>query len=80
MNYPKDMSYNDRLLTLNLLPLEYRRDLKDLVVILKAKVSPVDLDHQDFSGKPKYTIASAMHENLTSIYLICKTKLFETLI
>ena len=48
LNYPKDMSYKDRLLKLNLLPLEYRRDLKDLVRIFKVKAGHVDLGHQDF--------------------------------
>ena len=48
MNYPKDMSYNDRLLKLNLSPLGYRRHLKDQVLILKAKVGHVDLSRQDF--------------------------------
>ena len=41
LNYPKDMSYKDRLLKLNLLPLEYRRDLKDLVLIFKARAGHV---------------------------------------
>ena len=31
------MSYKDRFLKLNLLPLRYRMDLKDLVLIFKAK-------------------------------------------
>ena len=48
LNYPKDMSYKDRLLKLNLLPLEYRRNLKDLVLIFKATAGHVDLAHHDF--------------------------------
>ena len=47
-NYPKGMSYKDRLLKLDLLPLEYRRNLKDLVLIFKAKAGHVDLGHHDF--------------------------------
>ena len=39
LNYSKDMSYKDRLRKLNLLPLEYRRDLKDQ--------GHVDLGHHD---------------------------------
>ena len=46
LNYPKDMSYKDRLLKLNLLPLEYRRDMKDLVLIFKPNAGHVDLGHQ----------------------------------
>ena len=48
LNYPKGRSYKDRLLKLNQLPLEYRRELKDLVVIFKAKAGLVDLGHQGF--------------------------------
>ena len=42
------MSYKDRLLKLNLLPLEYRRNEKDLVLIFKARAGHVDLGHHDF--------------------------------
>ena len=48
LNYPKDISYKDRLLKLDLLPLENGRDLKDLVLIFKAKAGHVDLGHHDF--------------------------------
>ena len=53
VNYPKDISYKDRLLKLDLLPLENRRDLKDLVLIFKAKAGHVDLDHHDFFRQTK---------------------------
>ena len=43
LNYPKDMSYKDRFLKLNLLPLEYRMDLKDLVLIFKAKAGQTEI-------------------------------------
>ena len=65
LNYPKDMSYKDRLLNFDLLPLEYRTDLKDLVLILKAKVGYVDFVDLGF-----YTIVNAMHANLTTTYLV----------
>ena len=48
LNYPKGRSYKDRLLKLTLLPLEYRRELKDLVLIIKAKAGLVDLGHHGF--------------------------------
>ena len=70
LNYPKDINYKDRLLKLDLLPMENRRDLKNLVLIFKAKAGHVDLGHQDFSGKRKYARARAMHANLTTIYLM----------
>ena len=48
LNYPRDMSYRDRLLKLSLLPLEYRREMKDLVLIYNARAGHIDLGHQDF--------------------------------
>ena len=48
LTYPKDMSYKDRLLKLNLLQLEYRRNFKDLVLIFKAWAGHADLGHHDF--------------------------------
>ena len=44
----KGMSYRDRLLKLSLLPLEYRREMKDLVLIYNARAGHVNLGHQDF--------------------------------
>ena len=48
LNYPSNMSYRDRLLKLSLLPLEHRREMKDLVLIHNARAGHVDLGHQDF--------------------------------
>ena len=44
----KGMSYRDRLLKLSLLPLEYRREMKDLVLIYNARAGHVDLGYKDF--------------------------------
>ena len=48
LNYPRDISYRDRLLKLSLLPLEYRREMKDLVLIYNARADYIDLGHHDF--------------------------------
>ena len=48
LNYPRDMPYRDRLLKLSLLPLEYRREMKDLVLIYNARAGNIDLGHHDF--------------------------------
>ena len=37
LNYSKDMSYTERLIATNLLPLEFRREISDLLLVLKAK-------------------------------------------
>ena len=48
LNYARDISYRDRLLKRSLLPLEYRREMKDLVLIYNARAGYIDLGHQDF--------------------------------
>ena len=48
LNYPRDISYRDRLVKLSLLPLEYRREMKDLVLIYNARAGHIDLGHQYF--------------------------------
>ena len=48
LNYPRDMSNRDRLVKLSLLPLEYRREVKDLELIYNARAGHIDLGHQYF--------------------------------
>ena len=66
------MSHKDRLLKLNLLPLEYRKYLKDLVLIFKAKAGHVDLGHQDIFRHTEihYRTRNASKLNSTTIYLM----------
>ena len=44
LNYPKNLTYKERLIELNLLPLEYRRDFSDLIFSFKSKVGLVSTD------------------------------------
>ena len=72
------LTNKDRFAKLNLLPLEYRRDLKDLVLIFKTKAGHIDLSsHQDFFHQTENT---PLHASLTIPFTLCKTKLFKTLI
>ena len=48
LNYQRDMSYIDRLVKLSLLPLEYRREVKDLELIYNARAGHIDVGHQYF--------------------------------
>ena len=48
LNYPRDMSYRDRLVKLSLLPLECRREMKALVLIYNTGAGHIDLGHQYF--------------------------------
>ena len=42
--YPKDMCYKERLQKINLLPLEFRREISDLILLFKAKYNLITLD------------------------------------
>ena len=45
LNYPNDLNYKQRLLKLSLLPLEYRRDSKDTILLFKHRLGLIVLDH-----------------------------------
>ena len=71
------MSYRDRFLKLNLLPLRYRMDLKDLVIIFKAK------GYQDFHLQTEIHHRTRNACKVFKVKLphtLCKTKLCKTLI
>ena len=48
LSYPRDMSYRDRLVKLSLLPLEYRREMKDLELMYNARAGHIGLGHQSW--------------------------------
>jgi len=48
LNHPRDMSYRDRLVKFSLLPLESRREMKDLVLIYNARAGHIDLGQSYF--------------------------------
>ena len=50
LNYPQNLSYKDRLIELNLLPLEYRKEISDLIFFFncKSKVGLVTTDLRKF--------------------------------
>ena len=56
LNYSKNLTYKERLIELNLLPLEYRREISDLIFFFKSKVGLVTTDLRKFlyTFKPKY--------------------------
>ena len=45
LNYPSDLNYKQRLLKLSILPLEYRRDLKDVILLFKSRLGLIDLQN-----------------------------------
>ena len=45
LNYPSDLNCKQRLLKLSILPLEYRRDLKDVILLFKSRLGLIDLQN-----------------------------------
>ena len=56
LNYPPDMSYTRRLARTNLLPLEFRREISDLMLLFKSRAGLIFTDVNDFlcTFEPKY--------------------------
>ena len=48
LDYPQDMDYKQRLIKLSLLPLEYRRQIRDLIFLFKIRTGFLDIDHSCF--------------------------------
>jgi hypothetical protein len=48
LNYPKEMTYTERLITTNLLPLQFRREITDLMLLNKSKTELIPMDVNNF--------------------------------
>ena len=44
LNYPLDLKYADRLIKMNILPLEFRRDISDLCLVFKSRNGAITMD------------------------------------
>ena len=56
LNYPQNPKYVDRLIMINILPLEFRRDISDLCVVFKSRIGAITMDVNNFmyTYKPGY--------------------------
>ena len=45
LGYLKEKNYNQRLISLSILPLEYRREIAELILLLKSKLGQSDIIH-----------------------------------
>ena len=45
LGYPENMNYKERLSNLGIMPLEYRREMADLILFFKFQTGVVDLDY-----------------------------------
>ena len=56
LSYPQDLKYADRLIKLNILPLEFRRDISDICLLFKSRAGAVttDVNHFIHTYEPGY--------------------------
>ena len=73
LNYPKNMSYQERLIKTNLLPLEFRREILDLQLFYKSKnrLIPMDVNNYLRTYDPGYT---SRHYDENNFYFITNHK------
>lgn len=77
LNYPADMSYKQRLSKLNLLPLEYRRDMCDLVFFHKCLHGQYSLNLDNYvQRRPESRYLIRSHEPNNFIEFKCRTNYF----
>ena len=48
LNYPANIDYRERLIKINLLPLDIRRNIKDLLFLFKCRAGLLDIQLPDF--------------------------------
>ena len=70
-----DSSYSDRLMKLNLIPLSYWLELKDIVFFFKCKVGVYELDIQQFIEQPPHQSTRSSSGDFLCPNL-CRTSLF----
>ena len=74
LNYPANIEYRERLIKLNLLPLDIRRNIKDLLFFFKCRAGLLDIQLPDFVlNRPplKYNFRSYGVNNISDIK--CRT-------
>ena len=76
LNYPKNMSYPERLVETNLLPLEFRREMSDLQPLYKAKMGLISMDINKYllisTYEPGYK--SRRNYNVNNFHFVLKHK------
>ncbi len=77
LNYPKDMTYKERLLKLKLLPLGYCRDISDLVFFHKCVIGQYHLNLDTFvQRKPDSNYLIRSHDPNNFVEFKCRTNYF----
>ena len=74
-----DISYKDRLLALNLLPLAYGREIKDLTFFFKALIGHYDLNVFDYVSSVSHArTRNCVNPSLMIKVPSCKTSTFQS--
>ncbi len=73
LNYPKEMTYTERLITTNLLPLEFRREITDLTLMYKSKTRLIPMDVNNYLGSCDSGFRSPNY-NENNFYFLLKNK------
>ena len=77
MNYYNSIPYRDRLIRLNLLPVSYWHELKDLVFYFKCHTDHYNIPINDFVA-PRTNVRTTCHSSASDIIIPrCRTKLFQ---
>ena len=66
LRYPKEKNYNQTLISLSILQLEYRREIVDLILLFKSKLGQSDINHSKrFQQMPhnRYNTRNFDHDN-----------------
>ena len=72
-----EMPYEDRLTTLNQLPLVYDRELRDLVLVYKSVFSCIDLNIEQFVSFVQHSHSRSQNPSLVLKPSYCKTSTFQ---
>ena len=75
-HWQEDISYHERLSRLNLLPLTYWHEVKDLIFYFKCRAGHYTLPIDDYV-KPKGTRLTRHSSDQDVLILKCRTKLFQ---
>ena len=56
LNYPQQLSYSERLVMISILPLEFRREISDLILLFKSRTHSISTDVNNFiaTSEPEY--------------------------
>ena len=73
LSYPKDMSYPERLVETNLLPLEFRREMSDLQ-LYKAKMGLISMDINKYLSTYEPGYKSRRNYNVNNFHFVLKHK------